>query len=231
MTIAEQIISVQKKIAELEVRYQRNTGSTHLVAVSKGHSCWSIQQAFAAGLSDFGENYVQEALPKIQTLQNLPLTWHFIGAIQSNKTRAIAQNFSWVHGVSSLHVAQKLNAERLDSQQPLNICIQINIDNQASKSGITAALALTFANNLVHLKRLRLRGLMVIPKPATNNEQQYQTFLQVAHLLQELNNQCHLNLDTLSMGMSDDFAPAIQAGSTCIRIGRAIFGERTHHEH
>lgn len=231
MTIAERIGTLEKKIAQLAVRYQRNPCAIHLLAVSKGQSACSITQAFTAGLSHFGESYVQEALPKIKALENLPLTWHFIGAIQSNKARAIAQHFSWVHSVNSLTIAQKLNAERQDSQLPLNICIQINIDNEASKSGIPAHLAAAFTKSILDLPKLRLRGLMVIPKPQKNDKQQYHTFLQVAYLLEELNSQYHLNLDTLSMGMSDDFAPAIEAGSTFIRIGRAIFGERIQHEH
>lgn len=231
MIIAERVLAVKKKMMQLETLYQRIPHSTNLLAVSKGQSSFSIEQAFTAGLSHFGENYVQEALIKIQQLKHLPLIWHFIGAIQRNKVPVIAQHFSWVHSVSSLTIAQQLNAKRLDSQPPLNICIQVNIDNEASKSGIPSTLVAGLISNLLPLPKLQLRGLMVIPKPQTQPEQQYQTFLKVRHLLQELNTAFNLNLDTLSMGMSDDFAQAIHAGSTYIRIGRAIFGERTHHEH
>ena len=222
MSITERIAALQSIMREMEISYQRKPLSVHLLAVSKAQPTCAIEEAFAAGLCHFGENYLQEALPKIQKLATLPLTWHFIGAIQSNKAYAIAQHFSWVHSVTSLKVAQKLHDHRLDSQTPLNVCIQINIDNEASKSGITPNLA----NDIVHLPRLRLRGLMVIPKPLQNSEQQLVSFLRVTHLLNELNTTLNLKLDTLSMGMSDDLAAAIHAGSTMVRIGRGIFGQR-----
>ena len=226
MSITERIAALQSIMREMEISYQRKPLSVHLLAVSKAQPTCAIEEAFAAGLCHFGENYLQEALPKIQKLATLPLTWHFIGAIQSNKAYAIAQHFSWVHSVTSLKVAQKLHDHRLDSQTPLNVCIQINIDNEASKSGITPNLAADLANDIVHLPRLRLRGLMVIPKPLQNSEQQLVSFLRVTHLLNELNTTLNLKLDTLSMGMSDDLAAAIHAGSTMVRIGRGIFGQR-----
>ena len=226
MSITERIAALQSIMREMEISYQRKPLSVHLLAVSKAQPTCAIEEAFAAGLCHFGENYLQEALPKIQKLATLPLTWHFIGAIQSNTAYAIAQHFSWVHSVTSLKVAQKLHDHRLDSQTPLNVCIQINIDNEASKSGITPNLAADLANDIVHLPRLRLRGLMVIPKPLQNSEQQLVSFLRVTHLLNELNTTLNLKLDTLSMGMSDDLAAAIHAGSTMVRIGRGIFGQR-----
>ena len=226
MSITERIAALQSIMREMEISYQRKPLSVHLLAVSKAQPTCAIEEAFAAGLCHFGENYLQEALPKIQKLATLPLTWHFIGAIQSNKAHAIAQHFSWVHSVTSLKVAQKLHDHRLDSQAPLNVCIQINIDNETSKSGIAPDLALDLAKNMIQLPRLRLRGLMVIPKPQQDNEQQFLSFLRVSHLLHELNAHLNRKLDTLSMGMSDDLAAAIRAGSTIVRIGRSIFGPR-----
>jgi PLP dependent protein len=226
MSITERIAALQSIIREMEISYQRKPLSVHLLAVSKAQPVCAIEEAFAAGLCHFGENYLQEALPKIQKLAMLPLTWHFIGAIQSNKAHAVAQHFSWVHSVTSLKVAQKLHDHRLDSQTPLNVCIQINIDNETSKSGIAPDLAADLANDILQLPRLRLRGLMVIPKPLENSAQQLSSFLRVTHLLDELNTHLNRKLDTLSMGMSDDLAAAICAGSTMVRIGRGIFGQR-----
>ena len=225
MSIAERIHNLQCLIRQVELSFQREPGSTHVLAVSKGQSNQAIEQAYAAGLCDFGENYLQEALEKIQKL-NLPINWHFIGSVQSNKTQAIANHFSWVHSVSRLKIAQQLHDHRPESLPPLNVCIQVNLDNEESKSGISSDLVADLAKDIVCLSRLRLRGLMVIPKPRPNTEEQYQTFLRSSDLLHELNTQLNLKLDTLSMGMSDDLTAAIHAGSTMLRIGRSIFGQR-----
>ena len=226
MNIAERIDNVQRLIHQLELSCDRPPGSVELLAVSKGHSSHAIEAAFTAGLHGFGESYLQEALVKIQALASLPLTWHFIGVIQSNKTQAIAHHFAWAHGVCRLKVAQLLNDQRPLTLPPLNVCIQVNVDNEESKSGIDPTLVAQLAMDIIRLPRLRLRGLMVIPQPAKNEHQQYLTFLSVAELLHKLNTTLNLNLDTLSMGMSDDLPAAIRAGSTMVRVGRRIFGER-----
>lgn len=226
MSIAEHIHNLQLLISQDELTFQREPGSTHILAVSKGQSIGAIEQAYEAGLCDFGENYLQEAIEKINKLSHLPLTWHFIGSIQSNKTLAIANHFSWVHSVSRLKIAKQLHDHRLESQPPLNVCVQVNLDNEESKSGIRDDLVADLVNDMTTLSRLKLRGLMVIPKPRVNTEEQYQTFLRATHLLDKLNSQLNLKLDTLSMGMSDDLTAAIHAGSTMLRIGRSIFGKR-----
>lgn len=225
-SIKTRIHRIQKLICQLEEASQRKPGAVNLLAVSKGHSSLAIEQAYAAGLSNFGENYLQEALIKIQALSSYPICWHFIGAIQSNKARAITQHFSWAHSVNSKKVANLLNNERPASMPALNVCIQVNIDNEESKSGVHPDHLTELATHILTLPRLHLRGLMVIPKPREDEKQQYSLFLTLAHLLHQLNNQQHLALDTLSMGMSDDLKPAILAGSTLVRVGRAIFGER-----
>ena len=226
MNLVERIQSVQRSIRQLESAYNRQPGSVELLAVSKTRTSQDINQAFAAGLSNFGENYIQEALVKIQALAALPICWHFIGAIQSNKAQAIAQNFAWVHGVCRKKIAQLLNDERPSSLPPLNVCIQVNIDEEDTKAGIQPECVAELAADIIRLPRLHLRGLMVIPKPTQNEQQQYLTFLKVTILLEALNTQMSLNMDTLSMGMSDDLPAAIRAGSTMVRVGRNIFLER-----
>ena len=225
MLIAERIQTVKQLIRQLEASYHREPNSVRLLAVSKGQPYQAIELAHREGLCDFGENYLQEALIKINKLSNLPLNWHFIGSIQSNKTQAIADNFSWVHSISRLKIAEKLSNERSESQPALNVCIQINLDNEESKSGISPDLTIDLANDIMQLPRLCLRGLMVIPRPKTHDEQ-YVTFLRATQLLHEINKKLNINLDTLSMGMSDDLPAAIRAGSTMVRIGRSIFGDR-----
>ena len=198
-----------------------------LIAVSKNQSCDAIQEVYAQGITNFAESYLQEAQIKIAQLSNLPITWHFIGPIQSNKTRAIAESFSWVHSVSRLKIAQLLNDARPESLPPLNICLQINLDKEETKAGITESDASELAKKIQSLPRLKLRGLMAIPKPLSNEEEQYQSFLRLTALRDELNQELSLTMDTLSMGMSDDFLAAVRAGSTMIRIGTAIFGRNS----
>ncbi len=199
------------------------------MAVSKGQSCLSIEQVYAAGISEFGENYLQEALAKIQTLKHLKLCWHFIGPIQSNKAPDIAQNFSWVHSVSRYKIAQLLHDSRPHDMPPINVCIQVNLDDEKTKTGVTAEEVTPLASHILELPQLRLRGLMLIPQPQSDQQQQYLSFLRLKKRLEILNQQLNTTMDTLSMGMSDDFEAAIRAGSTIVRIGRAIFGERNEH--
>lgn len=224
--IIERIDTILTLIRQTEASCRRETGSVQLLAVSKGHSASMIKQAFTAGLRDFGESYLQEAQSKLDLLSTLPICWHFIGPVQSNKTQAIAQNFSWVHGVSRFKIAQRLNDARPISMPPLNICLQVNFDEEASKSGIDPAGVEALASAVLRLPRLHLRGLMMIPRKNVDEALQYLSFVRLTNLLNTLNHNLSLTLDTLSMGMSDDWQAAIRAGSTMIRIGSAIFGER-----
>jgi pyridoxal phosphate enzyme (YggS family) len=213
-------------IRQLEASCNRQPGEVKLLVVSKGHPCSAIEQAYAAGVRDFGESYLQEAQTKIQTLIALPLCWHFIGPIQSNKAASIALNFSWVHSVCRQQIAKLLNDARLPSMPPINVCIQVNLDGEQSKSGVTLDELATLASYALQLPHLRLRGLMLIPKPQTDEKLQYLSFLRLRTLLDKLNQQLNLEMDTLSMGMSNDMQAAIRAGSTIVRIGTTIFGER-----
>lgn len=196
-----------------------------LCAVSKTQPASVLRDAYTAGQKDFGENYLQEALLKQAELTDCAITWHFIGPIQSNKTQAIAQHFDWVHSVDRLKIAQRLSAARLDSLPPLNICLQVNISHELSKSGASEDEICTLALQISQLPRLRLRGLMAIPAPCEAFEAQRDQFRQVRALFDELNRQ-GLALDTLSMGMSGDYAAAIAEGATIIRVGTALFGAR-----
>lgn len=226
MTIDERVYQIQKLITTAAERYEQIPEKVKLLAVSKGQPSDAIQQAFRAGISDFGENYLQEAQPKIQALRSLAIHWHFIGPIQSNKTRGIAQDFHWVHSVSREEIAIMLAKYRPKQLPPLNICLQINLDEEDSKSGISPTHAEKLARLVGQLPSLKLRGLMTIPRPQQDEQLQYESFLRLASLLSALNKKLNLSMDTLSMGMSDDFVAAIRAGSTMVRIGRAIFGER-----
>ncbi len=227
MSLAERIESTQRLIRQMEASCHRLPGSVELLAVTKKQNVETIKQAFAAGLHGFGESYLQEALVKIQALATLPLCWHFIGAIQSNKTPAIAAHFSWVHGVCSTKIAQRLSKARPACLPPLNVCIQVNIDAEETKSGIKPDRVAALSADIIRLPRLQLRGLMVMPKLQLNEDQQYITFLSAGILMQQVNAALNIHMDTLSMGMSDDLPAAIRAGSTMVRIGRRIFGERS----
>ena len=183
--------------------------------------------AWQEGQRDFGENYLQEALEKIDALQGKGIRWHFIGPIQSNKTRPIAESFDWVHSVDRLKVAQRLSAQRPDSMEPLNICLQVNISKEATKSGILPVELSELAKEVAALPNIRLRGLMAIPASSDNPVQQRQPFAELQQLLNSLQQQLpEQPLDTLSMGMSGDMEAAIQEGSTMVRIGTALFGPR-----
>ena len=223
--IANRLLSIKSKIHALTSQYQRNENSVDLLAVSKGQSTEAILSAHQAGQQAFGENYLQEALTKIETLQDAALCWHFIGNIQSNKTRDIAMHFDWAHGVNSVKVAQRLAAQRPADRPPLNCCIQVNIDADPQKQGLTLAEVNSLALAFAQWPCLRLRGLMTISRAYDDERQQRQIFAQLYQAQQDLIKQ-GLSLDTLSMGMSRDYPLAIAEGATIIRVGTAIFGER-----
>lgn len=221
-TIAENIAKVGARIREAAQASGRDCAGIGLLAVSKTKPASAIRQAFAAGLSEFAENYLQEALEKQAELADLPLTWHFIGPIQSNKTKPIAEHFSWVHSVDRLKIAERLSAQRPSHLPPLNICLQVNISLEPSKSGCLPEDLPALAQAVSELPNLRLRGLMAIPEPTQDVAQQHAAFAR----LRELQNSLQLGLDTLSMGMSDDMPAAIAEGATWLRIGTALFGAR-----
>ena len=203
----------------------RAPGEILLLAVSKTIPAERIAEAHAAGQRAFGENHVQEAVEKITVLATLPLDWHFIGPIQSNKTRLISQHFGWVHGVERERIAERLNAARPEGMAPLNVCIQVNVSGEASKSGVAPGDEVKLAEAIARLPRLRLRGLMAIPEPTADVMLQRRRFALLRELKDRLRARGHA-LDTLSMGMSDDFEAAILEGATIVRIGTAIFGAR-----
>ena len=221
-TIADNIGQVRQRIRAAADAVQRDANSIHLLAVSKTKPAQAVREAYAAGMCDFGENYLQEALGKQAELTDLPLSWHFIGPIQSNKTRAIAENFAWVHSVDRLKIAQRLSEQRPADLAPLNICIQVNVSGEASKSGCTPADLPALANAISALPRLKLRGWRAIPEPTEARAAQDAAFAAVRDLQASLN----LPLDTLSMGMSHDLESAIAQGATWVRIGTALFGAR-----
>ncbi|MEX0739995.1 MAG: YggS family pyridoxal phosphate-dependent enzyme [Pseudohongiella sp.] len=228
--IADNYQHLLARIREQETRHQRTPDSVLLLAVSKTQGADKVREAHAAGARHFGENYVQEALDKITVLAQPPqaldnITWHFIGPIQSNKTRDIAGAFDWVHSVDRQKIAQRLNDQRPDHLPALNVCVQVNLSNEDSKSGVTLNEAVTLCTSIINLPRLRLRGLMAIPAPGTDYQQQRAAFHPLAELFESLQQQ-YPSMDTLSIGMSDDFEAAIAEGSTMIRIGTAIFGAR-----
>ena len=223
--IGTRLNSVKATIRQIEVRHKRPPCSVRLLAVSKTKSIDDIQEAVDSGQQEFGESYVQEAIEKITALKNNNLTWHFIGPIQKNKTKLISQNFDWVHSVDRKIVADRLNDQRPSSLGPLQICIQINLDNEESKSGVKPSQVLELAKLMQNLPNINLRGLMTIPKVTKDVVQQRQQFAHLRKLLQNVN-ESGLNLDTLSMGMSGDLESAIAEGATIVRVGTAIFGKR-----
>lgn len=216
---------VQARIRAAEQRFQRLPRSVRLLAVSKTQPVTAISAIAAAGQRDFGENYLQEALDKMTELATLGLEWHFIGPLQANKTRSVAENFAWVHSVDRLKIAERLNAQRPVHLPPLNICLQVNIDREPTKHGLDEADLSAVAATVAALPRLRLRGLMAIPAPALDFAAQRQPFARL-RAWQERLNADGLALDTLSMGMSDDLEAAIAEGATLVRIGSALFGPR-----
>jgi len=225
-TIAANLQAVKSRIAAEERAASRHSGSVMLIAVSKTFPAAAVRECAEAGQRAFGENYVQESLDKIDALRALHLEWHFIGPIQSNKTRPIAENFQWVHSVERDRIAQRLNDARPAALPPLNVCIQVNVSGEASKSGVAPGEVLALAQSVLSLPRLKLRGLMAIPEPTTDSALRRRRFALLRELLAELNAHGHA-LDTLSMGMSDDMEDAIAEGATMVRVGTAIFGART----
>jgi len=224
--IAEKLLQIQQNIHQYCQQYQRDPASVRLLAVSKTRPADDIRAAFNAGQRLFGENYLQEALKKMQQLHDLAIEWHFIGAIQSNKTRDLAKYFSWVHSVDRYRIAQRLNQQRPDTLPPLNICLQLNISHEASKAGIDSEELDERVAAIMPLENLCLRGLMAIPAKADSLAEQREVFSRVRRALQQLQ-QKYPQLDTLSMGMTNDMQAAIAEGSTLLRIGTAIFGART----
>lgn len=221
-TIQKQLIDINNKISIAAKNSNRDTTSITLVAVTKGQTNIEIQHAIDAGQLIFGENYLKEALPKIETFAGKNITWHYIGPIQSNKAKAIAKNFSWVQSVDSERIAILLNQHRPKELPKLNVCIEININDEKSKAGIEPKDVINLAHKIQTLQNLKLRGLMAIPAHSTNYPEQKNTFSKLHKIFNELNEQ-GFYLDTLSMGMSGDFEAAISEGSTMVRIGRAIF--------
>ncbi len=223
--IRANLASVRQQIQQFSATYGRPENSVKLLAVSKTFPAQDIRQAFDSGQRLFGENYVDEALQKINALSDLEIEWHYIGPIQSNKTRKIAEHFDWVHSLASIKHARRLNNQRPAELQPLNVCIQINISGEDSKSGITTADINELARELQDLPRLRLRGIMGIPEKLSDLHEQRRVFSRLAALYRQLQNN-HQHIDTLSMGMTADMEAAIAEGSTMVRIGTAIFGLR-----
>ncbi len=221
-TIEKNIAKVAARIREAAQAVGRDPASVGLLAVSKTQPAATIREAAEAGMRDFGENYLQEALDKQGELSELPLTWHFIGPIQSNKTKSIAEHFDWVHSVDRLKIAQRLSDQRPAELPPLNICLQVNVSGEASKSGCAPEELPQLAQAVAAMPRLRLRGLMCIPAPSEDPAEQRAAFARLRALRDEL----PLTLDTLSMGMSQDLEAAIAEGATWVRIGTALFGAR-----
>ena len=221
-TLADNLSAISARIASAAQAAGRDPASVQLLAVSKTKPASAIREIHAAGVCDFGENYLQEALTKQQALSDLPLIWHFIGPIQSNKTKAIAEHFDWVHSVDRLKIAQRLSEQRPAGLAPLNICLQVNVSGEDSKSGCTPADLPTLAKTVAALPNLRLRGLMAIPEPTDDRAGQEAAFATLRQLQEGLG----LGLDTLSMGMSHDLEAAIAQGATWVRIGTALFGAR-----
>ncbi|HQU15766.1 MAG TPA: YggS family pyridoxal phosphate-dependent enzyme [Gammaproteobacteria bacterium] len=224
-TISSRVGNVQARIRRAEIRYGRPPGSVALLAVSKGHGPEAIRAAFAAGLTRFGESYVQEALGKCAALTDLPLEWAFIGPIQSNKTRDIATHFQWVHSVDRLKIARRLNEQRPAAGPPLAICLQVNVSREPTKSGLDLDALEAVAAEVYGLPRLRLRGLMAIPAPDPDPAQQRRAFRALRRAFESLN-RAGMGLDTLSMGMTDDLEAAVAEGATVVRVGTGLFGPR-----
>ncbi|MBN6710492.1 YggS family pyridoxal phosphate-dependent enzyme [Haemophilus haemoglobinophilus] len=229
MQIKNNLATINQQISQYSALAQRNPTSVSLLAVSKTKPVTDILAAYQAGQIAFGENYVQEGVEKIQYFseQNIQLEWHFIGPLQSNKTKLVAEHFDWMQTLDREKIATRLNEQRPHYKQPLNVLIQINISDESSKSGIQPEEMLNLAKHIQNLPHLRLRGLMAIPAPTEDISEQEQAFNQMKQLFTELQQAFpNTQIDTLSMGMSDDMASAIKCGSTMVRIGTAIFGKR-----
>lgn len=224
-TISTNLQAVKRRIIGACSSAGRDPAGITLLAVSKTFPASALRAAHAAGQSRFGESYVQEALPKQAALADLDLEWHFIGPLQSNKTKPVAEHFAWVHSVERLRIAERLAAQRPAGLPPLNVCVQVNVSGEASKSGCTPDEAPDLCRAVAQLPNLWLRGLMAIPEPTAESALARRQFGVLRELRDRLNHE-GLTLDTLSMGMSHDLEDAIMAGATIIRVGTAIFGER-----
>ena len=225
MKITNKLAQIHNDISVAEKRYHRTEGSVRLLAVSKTRSVDEIMSAINEGQRHFGENYCQEAIEKIEMIDQPDLIWHFIGPVQSNKTRQIACHFDWVHTVNRIKIAQRLNETRPEDLAPLNICVQVNISGEVSKSGISVDAVNDFINELDQFKRLKVRGLMSLPAPASDFDEQRKPFSILNHELQTLR-LSRPELDTLSIGTTQDMEAAIAEGATIVRIGTALFGAR-----
>lgn len=225
-TIADPLAKVTARIQDAAQAAGRNAQSVRLIAVSKTQTATAVAQAYACGQRDFGENYLQEALEKQAELHTFgDIQWHFIGPIQSNKTRAIAEHFTWVHSIDRAKIAERLNAQRPADLAPLQVCLQVNIDDESTKSGVSLTELPALAKAVSELPRLQLRGLMAIPAATNNSDKQRSAFAKLRAALNGLQAQGYA-LDTLSMGMSGDLETAIAEGATMVRVGTDIFGKR-----
>jgi pyridoxal phosphate enzyme (YggS family) len=216
---------VRSRISQAALAAGRDPAAVTLIAVTKAQSAETVRLAATAGVTDFGENYLQEALAKMDRLAGLPLRWHFIGGIQSNKTRAIAERFDWVHSIDRLSIARRLSEQRPYHAAPLNLCIQVELVPEPNKGGVEPGEVPAIAAAAALLPRVRLRGLMCVPPPQPDAAAERAVFARLRSLLEELNAAGH-KLDTLSMGMSADFESAIAEGATLVRVGSALFGAR-----
>ncbi len=224
-SITECLIQTRLRLQAAETGAGRQAGQVRLIAVSKTQPATALMMAYQAGQREFGENYLQEALNKQRQLAHFDIIWHFIGPIQSNKPRPLAEYFDWVHGVDRLKIAERLSEQRPPDRPPLNICLQVNISGEASKAGVSPDDLGELARQVIRLPRLRLRGLMAIPAPTKEPGQQRLAFRAVRQALENLAGIA--GLDTLSMGMTDDLEAAVSEGATLVRIGTAIFGARS----
>ena len=224
-SVSANLAQVRKRIELAVLAAGRPADAVSLLAVSKTMPAQAVRDAFAAGQLAFGENYIQEGVDKIASLADLPLVWHCIGPIQSNKTKLVAENFAWVHSIDRLKIAERLSAQRPAHLPALQICLQVNVDGGSNKSGVSPTDLLALAQAVAQLPNLQLRGIMTIPEPAENEAAARSVHRQAKALFDSLN-AAGLKLDTLSMGMTGDLEAAIAEGSTCVRVGTAIFGHR-----
>jgi pyridoxal phosphate enzyme (YggS family) len=225
--LPENIGYVRDRIARVAAQCERSVDSVTLIAVSKGQPATQLDKAARLGLRHFGESYLQEALEKMQVVSERDITWHFIGGLQANKTRSVAENFAWVHSVDRLRIAERLSAQRPYHAPLLNVCVQVNVGGELSKGGASPEDVPALIEGIAKLERLKLRGLMCLPPEEEEQDRQRYWFAQLRTLFDSLN-QSGAGLDTLSMGMSGDFEAAIREGATHVRVGTAIFGPRTH---
>jgi PLP dependent protein len=223
--LPERVGAVRERLAQAAARAGRNAQSVTLLAVTKAQPPEAVRAAADCGLADFGESYLQEALPKLDALRDRALTWHFVGRLQANKTRPVAERFDWVHAVDRLRIAQRLSEQRSPHLTALNVCLQVNLGGEAAKGGLEPAELAGLSRSIAALPRLRLRGLMCIPPEETDSARQHRWFRELHRLYQALN-AGGAGLDTLSMGMSGDFEAAVEEGATIVRIGTALFGPR-----